>query len=149
MRYWEYDTRLAAYAVIIDGDNRLLLSHFVGNAFGAPQWTLPGGGVEYAETPEAGMVREVKEETGFDVRSTGLLTVRTFTDPVRRRPFQAVQVIFTAAIVAGELGTLERDGTTDAAAWHPLTALPTPRVDGVDAALAVLAARDPRDLAGD
>ena len=32
-----------------------------------PVWVLPGGGLESEETPEAGVIREVEEETGFQV----------------------------------------------------------------------------------
>lgn len=31
-----------------------------------PVWVLPGGGVEDHETPEAAILREIKEETGID-----------------------------------------------------------------------------------
>lgn len=32
-----------------------------------PVWVLPGGGLDEKETPEQGVVREVLEETGFEV----------------------------------------------------------------------------------
>ncbi|MBP1989813.1 NUDIX domain-containing protein [Paenibacillus eucommiae] len=31
-------------------------------------WTLPGGGIEYNETQEEAVIREVKEEVNLDVR---------------------------------------------------------------------------------
>jgi hypothetical protein len=40
MHFADYDTRLAAHAVIVDGD-RVLLTWYNG---AEPQWTLPGGG---------------------------------------------------------------------------------------------------------
>src|SRR5690348_13581593 len=33
-----------------------------------PVWVFPGGGLDQGETPEEGAVREVLEETGFEVR---------------------------------------------------------------------------------
>lgn len=32
-----------------------------------PVWVLPGGGLDFNELPEEGAIREVKEETGYDV----------------------------------------------------------------------------------
>jgi 8-oxo-dGTP diphosphatase len=36
-------------------------------------WGLPGGWLKHAESPEAGLIREVFEETGFSVRVDALL----------------------------------------------------------------------------
>lgn len=88
MEFTDYDTRIAAYAVIIDQQDRILLSWYNGRGRGEPGWTLPGGGVEYTETAESAVVREVLEETGYSVETGRLLTVHTFTldsgpDPAR------------------------------------------------------------------
>ena len=32
-----------------------------------PVWVLPGGGLDQGESPENGVIREVEEETGFQV----------------------------------------------------------------------------------
>lgn len=66
MDFTEWDTRVAAYAVVLDSRDRLLLTWYNG-ARPHPQWTLPGGGVDFEESLEAAVVREVKEETGYDV----------------------------------------------------------------------------------
>jgi len=33
-----------------------------------PLWEFPGGGLDRDESPENGIIREVKEETGFDIK---------------------------------------------------------------------------------
>jgi len=122
MHFTEYDTRVAAYAVIVDDAGRILLSWFNGNHRNDPGWTLPGGGVDYGEQMPAAVVREVKEETGYDVEVGAPLTTNVYVVPFEpgRRPYQSTRVIFEARIVGGELGTLEIDGTTDFAEWVSL-----------------------------
>lgn len=118
MHYTDYDTRLAAYAVITDDAGHVLLALW--NEGSRRQWTLPGGGVELHESVEQGVVREVKEESGYDVELGDLLGVDTYViGPERRlngsgRPMKAVRALFAARVVGGEL-THERDGSTDEA----------------------------------
>jgi 8-oxo-dGTP diphosphatase len=141
----EYDTRLAAYAVIVDDQERLLLASW--NEASEPQWTMPGGGVELDETPAEGAVRELREETGYDVELLQVLGVDTYlvaaADRLDRleRPMKSVRVIYDARIVGGELRH-EVNGTTDEARWIPLSEVPSlPRVSLVDAALALRSGR--------
>ncbi len=122
----DYDTRLAAYAVIVDGatgSDRVLLALW--NEGNEPRWTLPGGGVELHESVEEGAIREVREESGYAAELTGLLGVHSYVVPPERRisrsprPMRAVRVIFSARVVGGEL-TQEVGGTTDEARWFAL-----------------------------
>ncbi|PYY39595.1 NUDIX hydrolase [Curtobacterium sp. MCPF17_046] len=125
MEYTDYDTRLASYAVVTDGD-RVLLARLSWPDAGL--WTLPGGGVELDETVEEGAVREVREETGYDVVVEGLLGIRSHVVPPERRkhqngrPMKAVQVVHRARVVGGALRH-EAVGTTDMARWVPLDEL--------------------------
>ncbi|NEE01071.1 NUDIX hydrolase [Phytoactinopolyspora halotolerans] len=140
MHFTEYDTRLAAYAVIVDDADRMLLTWYNGFGGGTPGWTLPGGGVEYEESLEAAVVREVQEETGYVVAVGAPLACHSFTAPDGRhgRPFKSVRLVFAATVTGGALGTTEIGGSTDDAAWIPRAeaAVRTPRADIIDVALA-------------
>lgn len=143
MDFTEYDLRLAAYAAIVDDDDRILLTWFNGRRRGNPSWSLPGGGVEYAETIEAAIVREVREETGYFVDLELPLVTHSFTSmdgPRPPRPYKSVRIIYTARICGGTLGTLEVDGTTDRAAWMPIDQIlaTEPRAEIIDVAVAAL-----------
>ena len=140
----EYDSRLAAYAVLVDEHDRVLLALW--NELAEPLWTLPGGGVELNETVEAGVVREVLEETGYDVEAGRVLGVDTVVvSPDERtvdrdRWFRGIRVVYEATIVGGRLRH-EVDGTTDEARWIPLADVPNlARTDLVDIGLRLRAA---------
>ena len=54
--------RPSAYALVTDSDGRVAVVRTPHGLF------LPGGGVEAGETPREAVIREVREECGFDVQ---------------------------------------------------------------------------------
>ena len=44
------------------------------------KWGFPGGAIEIGETPEMAVIREVKEETGLDVKVSDLIGIYTDCD---------------------------------------------------------------------
>ena len=75
----EFQWRPASYALITKKDE-VLLSLWESSI--ASFWTLPGGGIEYDEQPEAACIREVWEETGYNVELTRFLSVSTHVVPL-------------------------------------------------------------------
>ncbi|MCA0253464.1 MAG: NUDIX domain-containing protein [Actinobacteria bacterium] len=143
MHFTEYDTRLAAYAVIVNEADEILLTWYNGEGMLAPKWTLPGGGVEFDEAVADAVVREVYEESGYHVEVGPLLAAPHFTlmnSDELARPFRSQRFLYAAAIVGGQLGTTEVGGTTDLARWVPLGAvrdLAEERADIVDLAVSL------------
>jgi ADP-ribose pyrophosphatase YjhB (NUDIX family) len=80
-------------------------------------WTLPGGGVEQGEHPDDAVVREFREETGFEVRVDGLCEV---TADVVRLPSGNLEhtdrIVYDVTAVGGNLRA-ETDESTDLADW--------------------------------
>lgn len=71
-------SRQAARAIVIK-DSQLLVMHR--NKFGTEYETLPGGGVEVGESPEAAVVRELQEETSVIVSDARLVFIEESGDP--------------------------------------------------------------------
>ena len=134
------DLRVAAYAVIVDEDDRVLLAHWNEGRRGA--WTMPGGGLEPGEEPERAARREVREETGYRVAIEQLLGIHSRVIPPGRRltpgltePLHTLRIVYRARVVGGRLRN-ETDGSTDRAEWFPLSEVPSlQRVKLVDIAL--------------
>lgn len=59
-------------AVLVDPDGRLLVQRRPAHKPFGGLWEFPGGKVEEGETPEAALIRELREELGIDVEAACL-----------------------------------------------------------------------------
>lgn len=57
---------LVAAAALLDADGRVLLAQRPAHKAHGGLWEFPGGKVEAGETPEAGLIRELREELGVE-----------------------------------------------------------------------------------
>lgn len=111
---------LGAYALCLEA-GRLLLCRISQGYPDAGRWTLPGGGLAWGEAPEAGMRRELLEETGLEPqRVEGVAAVYSKTYGAHEtREGSALQHVGIIYRVGGLRGTLraELDESTDLCAW--------------------------------
>ncbi|MGB7405363.1 MAG: 8-oxo-dGTP diphosphatase MutT [Pacificimonas sp.] len=61
-----------AAAALVDRDGRILLSQRPDGKHLAGTWEFPGGKIEAGETPEAALIRELREELGIDTHESCL-----------------------------------------------------------------------------
>jgi ADP-ribose pyrophosphatase YjhB (NUDIX family) len=97
--YVFYQNPIPAAGAIIVQDNRILL---VKRAH-PPRigwWCLPAGFMEWSEHPEQTAVREVREETGLEIRLTSFFQVYTGVDDPRSN---AVLLLYLAEVIGGTL----------------------------------------------
>jgi 8-oxo-dGTP diphosphatase len=63
---------LVVAVALVDADGRVLLAERPAGKSMAGLWEFPGGKVRAGETPEAALIRELKEELGIDVTASCL-----------------------------------------------------------------------------
>jgi 8-oxo-dGTP pyrophosphatase MutT (NUDIX family) len=119
--------RPAAAVALFDGDGRILLLRRKDN----DKWTMPGGTMDFGESLGQCAVREVREETGFDIELTGL--IGTYTDPNILIAYsdgevrQEFTLVYAGKIKSGELAI---DHESKEAVWLSLAdALNLPLAD--------------------
>ena len=116
--------RGAAAAAIFDDQGRILLHQRTDNG----RWALPGGTMETGETADQCVIREVKEETGFDVEVVRLIGV--YSDPVHTtitypdgNTIAYVSLLFECRVLGGEATLCDESAAID---WFDPRDLPQP-----------------------
>ncbi|MCP5373450.1 MAG: NUDIX hydrolase [Hyphomicrobiales bacterium] len=108
-------------AVVLHGERVLLIRR--GKAPGAGRWSLPGGAQKLGETVAEAARREVREETGAEVRVVGLLDV---VDSIRPDGEGRVQYHYTLVdvLALAESDRVAPGGDAADAAWFRRDELP-------------------------
>ena len=113
-------TRVGGYALCTDDEGRVLLARLSAIEVDVGAWTLPGGGIQFGEHPDAAVIRELEEETGYVGEIEAVAGV--FSHVYRQsRAAQGADlhflgILYRVRIVGGGLRD-EVDGTTDTARW--------------------------------
>mmetsp|Transcript_98448 Transcript_98448/g.234376 ORF Transcript_98448/g.234376 Transcript_98448/m.234376 type:complete len:174 (-) Transcript_98448:37-558(-) len=134
-------TGVGVGAFIFDQQGRVLLLKRSKKSRVAPgAWARPGGHVNFGETCEAAVVREIREETGLDIIDPTLLDVTS--EPSGGSHW--VSIGYTARLVPGtraeDAKNLEPD-KHDELGFFDLEALPEPIADYTSSAIGLLRAK--------
>lgn len=116
--------RTGAAAVTFDAQGHILLHRRTDNN----HWGLPGGAIEIGETAAEAVVREVREETGYEVEVVRLIGI--YSDPkytTVRYPDGSVvgyvSLAFECRVIGGKPTLSDESSAVD---WFDPTHLPEP-----------------------
>lgn len=138
--------RFAAYSVVHDWQDRLLLTRVAEGYPGAGRWHLPGGGTDFGEQPSDAVLRELAEETGHIGRTVTLLGVASHHEPEQVGPegfpidWHGVRAFYDVVVDdARDSQVVEDGGSTAEARWVsrpdvaglPLTDVTAEALDGL------------------
>ncbi|HTK07424.1 MAG TPA: NUDIX domain-containing protein [Ktedonobacteraceae bacterium] len=108
--------------IIRKGEQVLLMKRQ--NSHGDGTWSMPGGHVEFGESPEECAVREVEEETGVLIADVTFLTITNDLFEVEGKHY--ITLWMESRYVSGE-ARMNSAREMSAIGWFSWDALPTPR----------------------
>lgn len=114
------NTRIGAYGVFIQ-DGQILLVEKGPIGVYAGRLDLPGGGLEFGESPEEALLREWLEEVGMQVMQYRLLEVRSVCIQLQ---FHHLGVLYHIEHASKHPTCIAQDSF----AWHPIHALSKERL---------------------
>jgi ADP-ribose pyrophosphatase YjhB (NUDIX family) len=95
--------RVGSNAAIFDDHGHVLLMLRTDNQ----RWCMPGGMAEVGETPEQSVIREAREETGFEVEILELVGV--FTSPATNIKHPLTIPLYLCGVTGGTLRSSHED----------------------------------------
>jgi len=114
-------------AALVDQNGRILVQKRPAGKPMAGLWEFPGGKVEIGETPEAALVRELKEELGIDVDEADLEPVAFASEALGAR--HLILLLYVGKKWSGDVRSAELQDVQ----WLEIEAirnLPMPPADG-------------------
>jgi 8-oxo-dGTP diphosphatase len=108
--------------VFVFKDGKFLMLQRQG-AHGAGSWSIPGGHLEFGESPEETATREVREETGLEIANVAFAAVTN--DIFREENKHYVTVWMKSDWSSGEATNTEPDKCTELR-WVDFDTLPEP-----------------------
>lgn len=95
-----YPTPQPSVRIIVFQDNRLLMVQEKDSP--KDTWTLPGGWCDIGESPVQAAIKEVKEETGFDIQISKFLGIMDRNKYQQSTLYHVYNIVFMAEIVGGQ-----------------------------------------------
>lgn len=113
--------------LLVSDDEVLLVRHSYGN----PTWTIPGGEIKKRESPEEAVIREIKEELGFNIKPQFL---GQFTHNTEYK----IDTVYYFLSQVERLEPIVTSAEIQEAQWWRIDALPEKHSTGLDRALKLL-----------
>ena len=119
-------THIGVYALATKDKSMLLIKKARGPYLG--KWDLPGGKLEFEESPVEGLSRELLEETGLFIKKSNLLDFLSHTTTYKTSSGEDEKIYHLGTIynvvIDESKGGLKEDGDnedSEGAKWIPLT----------------------------
>jgi len=122
-------TRLGVYGATVRDNKILLITKGCAGVY-ANLLDLPGGGVEFGESPEETLAREFQEEVGMTFESSALITNLSHTRTAATHELHGLISFHHLGQIYAVLGVKEAPDVTaqDQFQWYPLASLTEERL---------------------
>lgn len=121
-------------AIVLNKKNQVLLEKRADHMLRGGKYTVPGGFLDRDEDTAAGILRELKEETGLTGKIKFLFQINDSPD----RPKEDRQNIDFVYIVEAEEGELQGDREVATLGWYDFDTIPTEEEFAFDHRKAIL-----------
>ncbi len=92
--------RLRCCALVAEEKKLLLIRQNVPTR-SQPIWLPPGGELNLGESIKEAAIRETKEETGLQIKTSHIVAIHEFIE----KPYHALEIYFAASVTGGKLKT--------------------------------------------
>lgn len=131
------DPVVAVVALVIRDGKALMVHRVMDPEVG--KWAFPAGYLDYGEDPREAAVREVREETGLDIRITRLIDVRGPDTTAKAKA--SVVILFEGEVLGGEVQAAD---DVDQAAFLARDEIPNDKMAAFESVRMLLDAWDER-----